>query len=306
MTYAQYGLVQAADYNSLTGGPTSTSANTFNAVWATGSGNAGYGQPALANVNVGATVFASDWANLVNNISNVASHQGSSITSVTAPVSGGKVTYLSAVPTNIQTIYSNRLNAQTLGSTTSVTTTRATTWLNSLTFTQTATFASANAARFFFNRGGQLKINCIGPGGTGVNLLFNTLSINVGTIVLSSPTGGTATIAGIAYNGVTKIGGSGSVQNIAVNYGFHALTSTPTEIFKQAFATGPGYYSGSFIQIKASLSGAVVTFDTIWDSVPNTYTINGCSTILTAQLPESLYVSNNWGTVTLAGSVTGS
>ena len=53
MTYAQFGLVQATDYNNLTGGPTSTTANTLNATWVTGSGNAGYGQTALANVAVG-------------------------------------------------------------------------------------------------------------------------------------------------------------------------------------------------------------------------------------------------------------
>lgn len=305
MTYAQYGLVQAADYNTLTGGPSSTAANTLNAVWATGASNAGYGQTALANVTSGTTVLASDWANLVNKTSNAASHQGSSITSVTAPISGGKVTYLSSVPTNLATIYTNRLNAATVGSTTSTTTTRATTWTDNLTFTQTATFSSANAARYFFNAGGQLKIYCVGPGGTGINLLFNTLATNIGTIVLSSPTGGTATIAGVNYNGVTKIGGGGSVQYIGTNYGFYALTSTPTEIFKQAMATGPGYYSGSFIQIKASLSGSVVTLQTIWDNVPNVLPVNGCSVGLTAQYPETAYLNASWGTVTLAGSVTG-
>ena len=104
MTYAQYGLVQAADYNALTGGPSSTTANTLNVTWATGTGNAGYGQTAEGNVAIGDSVTADKWANLVNKTSNSATHQGSTISSVSAPVAGGTVTYVSAIPTNLSTI----------------------------------------------------------------------------------------------------------------------------------------------------------------------------------------------------------
>lgn len=307
MTYAQYGLVQAADYNALTGGPTSTTTNTFNAVWAAGSGNAGYGQTALANVNIGDNVAASNWANLVNKTSNAASHQGSSITSVSAPVSGGSVTYLSAVPTNITTVYGNRLNAQTVGSTTANTATFGTTWTTALTFTHTATFANTDAARYFFNAGGQLKITCSHPTGAGVNLTLYNLASNVGTIALSSPVSGSITVAGTSYNGVTKVGGGGNSPTINTNYGYYALTGTPTQIFNQTASTGPAYYLATYIQINASLSGSVVTLTTIWDEVPDGYVVSsGSATTLTAQYPETTYLSNSWGTVTLAGSVTGS
>ena len=117
MSYAQFGLIQASDFNTLAGGNPTTTSGTINAVWATGGTNAGYGQTAVANVSAGGTVTASDWANVVNNTANSASHQGTSITSVTAPSSGGTVTYLSAVPTNLTTIYTSRLNAASQGST---------------------------------------------------------------------------------------------------------------------------------------------------------------------------------------------
>ena len=58
MSYAQFGLVQAADFNTLAGGNPTTTSGTLNAVWATGGTNAGYGQTAVANVAVGATVAA--------------------------------------------------------------------------------------------------------------------------------------------------------------------------------------------------------------------------------------------------------
>ena len=174
MTYAQYGSIQATDYNSLVGGNPVTSSGTLNAVWATGGTTAGYGQTALANVSVGGTVAATDWANLVNRTSNAASHQGSTITSVTAPATGGTITYLSAIPTNLTTIYTNRLNAATQGSTTANAVSTASTWSNAATFTHTITFSSGDAARYFFNGGGQLKITCSHANNTaGINLLLN-------------------------------------------------------------------------------------------------------------------------------------
>ena len=56
MTYAQYGTIQATDYNTLVGGDPTTTSGTLNAVWAIGGNDKGYGQTALGNVNVGAVV----------------------------------------------------------------------------------------------------------------------------------------------------------------------------------------------------------------------------------------------------------
>ena len=58
MSYAQYGTIQATDYNNLIGPATGSTANVLNTVWSTGSAAAGYGQTALANVTVGSTVSA--------------------------------------------------------------------------------------------------------------------------------------------------------------------------------------------------------------------------------------------------------
>lgn len=315
MTYAQFGTVQATDFNTLVGGNPTTTANTLNAVWATGGGTAGYGQTAVANVAEGQTVAATtQWANLVNNTSNAATHQGSSITAVTAPVAGGTITYLSAIPTNLTTIYSNRLNAASQGSTSANTVTTATTWSDKATWTHTATFANGDAARYFFNSGGQLKITMSHPSGTGINLLLSDLASNVGTVALSAPTTGTITISGTSYSGITKIGGGGNAPSpYLVNNGYYALTTANANVFLQTASTGPsGYLSTSVnIFIKSngtqgsnSDAGSVITIYTVWDEIPNGLTVSsGSAVTVTAQAPETTNLSNTWGTITLAGSV---
>ena len=317
MSYAQFGLIQATDFNTLVGGNPTATANTLNATWATGSGTAGYGQTAVANVTAGNTVLATSWNALVSNTASAASHQGSSITSVTAPVAGATVTYLSAVPTNLQTIYTNRLNAATQSGTSANTATRGTTWTTALTFTHTATFANGDAARYFFNSGGQLKMTVThANNAAGINLLFNNLCSNVGTVVLSAPSSGTANIVGTTYNGITKVGGGGNSPTISQNNGYYALTTSNANVFTQTASTGPSGYLSSFIRFIVKSNGTVgsngdagnvITISTVWDEVPDGLVVGtGSATTLTVVPPETGNIANTWGTITLAGSVTGS
>ena len=314
MTYAQFGTVQATDFNTLAGGNPTTTSGTLNAVWATGGGAAGYGQTALSNVTAGQTVAATtQWATLVANTSSAASHQGSSITAVTAPVAGGTITYLSAIPTNLTTIYTNRLNAATQGSTSANTATTAATWSDKATFTHTATFANGDAARYFFNSGGQLKITMSHPTGTGINLLLNNLASNVGTVVQSAPASGTISVAATSYNGITKVGGGGNAPTISQNSGYYAMTTANANVFYQTASTGPSGYLSTNINIfiksngtqgSNSDAGSVITIYTVWDEIPNGLTVaSGSAVTVTAQAPETTYLANSWGTITLAGSV---
>lgn len=313
MTYAQYGTVQAADYNTLVGGNPVTTSGTLNAVWATGGSTTGYGQTALANVAAGDSVTATQWANLVNRTASAATHQGSSITSVTAPVSGGTITYLSAIPTNLTTIYNNRLNAATQGSTSANAVTTASTWADKATWTHTATFANGDAARYFFNSGGQLKITMSHPNGTGINLLLNNLASNVGTVVMSAPSSGSITVAGTSYNGITRIGGGGNAPTISTNSGYYAMTTANANVYYQTASTGPSGYLSTNVNIfiksngtqgTNSDRGSVITIYTVWDEIPNGITVSSGSTVtVTAQAPETTNLANTWGTITLAGSV---
>jgi hypothetical protein len=316
MSYAQFGTIQAGDYNALVGAATGGTANVLNTVWSTGSSSAGYGQPAEANVAVGDTVTAAKWANLITKTSNLASHQSSSITSVTAPASGNTITYNANVVTNLQTTYVNKLNAVSQSGTSANTATYAPTWLNAITFTHTVTFANGDAARYFFNSGGQLAITCAHPAGTGINLLLNNLASNVGTVVLSSPTSGTATIASTSYNGVTKVGGGGSTPTISTNSGYYSWTTSNANAFYQTASTGPSGYLSTNINILVKTNGTqgsngdvgnVITISTVWDEIPNGLTVaTGSATTVTIRPPEVTYIANTWGTPSVTGTVTGS
>jgi hypothetical protein len=315
MSYAQFGSIQASDFNTLVGGNPTATANTLNATWAVGSAAAGYGQTAQANVSVGQTIGSSEWANLVNRTASAATHQGSSITSVTAPSAGGVITYLSAIPTNLQTIYTNRRNAATQSSTTSNAVVSGATWTSLATFTHTATFANGDAARYFFNSGGQLAITVSLANTTaGINLLLNQLCTNVGTVVLSSVTSGSATIAGTGYNGITKVGGGGNAPTISTNSGYYNLTTSNANVFYQTASTGPSGYLSTNINIFMKTNGTVgsngdvgnvVTIYTVWDEIPNGLTVGtGATTTLTVRPPEVTNLANTWGAISLAGSVT--
>lgn len=320
MSYSQNSKIEAADFNGLVGVPTTSTTGEFNTIWATGNGNRGYGQVAIPQVSANATIYPTDWANLTNRSTTAATHQGTTITAVTTAVQGGRINYTSAIPTNISSLTSARLNAIAQGTTITNTATAGTTWNSQLTFTHTVTFPSADQARYFFNAGGQIALNFSSPSGTGVTGLMNTLATACGTIVISAQNSGTATIAGTTYNGVTKIGGSGTPTTLSTNSGYYGLSTANTEIFKQ-FASGtPAGYLTSFISVYAKTNGTqgangdngtTVNIYTIWDEVPNGNTAFstvavGTATTVSLRPPSSTYLSNSWGTPTVSGTVTGS
>ena len=317
MSYAQNGLIEATDFNTLVGTNPDTGANKLNTTWATGGTTAGYGQTAVAQVAGGDTVIATgQWNALVANTASAAAHSGSSITAVTAPSSGGTVTYLSAIPTNLTTIYTNRRNAAAVGSTTTSTATRGTSWENGLTFTHTVTFANGDAARYFFNSGGQIKMTASHPTGSGINLLFSDLASNSGTVVQSAPNSGTVSIASVNYSGITRVGGGGNAPTVDANKGYFGLTTSNATVYTQTASSGPSGYLSSFIRYITKSNGtqgsngdtgSVVTIYTVFDEIPNELVANaGTAVTLTLQAPETTNLSASWGTPTLASSVTGS
>lgn len=324
MAYSKNSKIEAVDFNNIVGESNATTIGQLNTIWGVGNGNKGYGQVVVPTVGQGNVVQHADWANLVNKTSTVASHQGTAVTLVTPPDTGFVIEYIAAINTNITTISSARLNATAQGST-ETTTTSASTWSNQLTFTHTITFSSGgDAARYFFNAGGQIALTFSSPTGTGINALMSSLATACGTLVLSAPTAGTATIASTAYSGITKVGGSGTPDTLSTNSGYYALPTAPTTVtlFKQ-FASGtPSGYVGSYITVTASTNGtqgsngdngSVITITTVWDEVPNGLTVSsGTSVSVTVRPPRATtdspsgYLTKSWGTIAVSGSVTGS
>jgi hypothetical protein len=327
MTYSLGGLIQATDYN---GFASTTSGGNVNVIWGTGTTDAGYGQSTtLATVSAGGTVTATQWAGLVNRISSIASHQGTTITARTAPVAGNVIAVLSAVQTDLNNCYTNRGNAAASGSQftgwsgtsskTSGTGSGSTPW--TITFTHTVTWSSANAARYFFNGGGRIKWET-SKTSTGTladtewNDLANTL---VGDIFITGGTG-TQTIAGTPYTGTTKSGGSGTPNTLATTVGWYDLTTGDTLIYKQFADTSP--YTGQYIQINAKTagSGTQLVLTTTWvdpggsvagssDAITGGTATTGISfgtapaTVVTYFPPSSTYLTEaSWGTPTVAAT----
>ena len=301
MTYAVGGLIQATDINGLvrTGTP------NFNNIWSTGSTNSGYGQTALSTVVVGAKVAQSPWNELVTNIGKAATHQGTTITAITAPVTTNKIAFLSALSTNLSSINTSRLNAAAQGGTTTSVSTTTVAWNDKLTVTFTATFSSSDAIRYFFNAGGQIGINSSHPGGVAftVNKLISDLCSDAGTVWLSSPTAGTVSLAATAYSGVTKVGGANPAgATVSTNTGFYALSGTSTQIFRQTSDfVYHAYGTGTFMNISASTSGASLTIIVVYDEVPNGAVVTaGTSTTLTVRPPSAAQLTNSWGLPAIA------
>jgi hypothetical protein len=154
------------------------------------------------------------------------------------------------------------------------------------------------------------------PSGTGINLLFNNLASNVGTVVMSAPTSGSVSIAGLSYNGITKIGGGGNAPTISQNTGYYALTTANANVFTQTASTGPSGYLSSFIRFIVQSNGtqgsngdagSVITVHTIWDEIPDGLVVaSGSATTMTLTPPSTTNIANTWGAVTLTGTVTGS
>lgn len=326
MTYSSGGLIQATDYN----GFVSTTANAnVNDIWGTGATDKGYGQTALATVSAGGTVTATQWASLVNTISAMASHQGTTITSRAAPVVGDTITILNNLNTDLTQLTTNRGNAAASGtqftgwtgtsSKTTATGSGSSAW--TITFTHTVTFASANAARYFFNAGGLIKIE-FSKTSTGTeaddewNDLANTLC---GDIYIS---GGTSSqnIAGTNYTGTTKVGGTGTPSVLGANTGWFDLTTGDTQIYQQYADTPP--YTSQYIAVaaKSAGSGTQLVLTTTWydpggsgagstDQISGGTATTGISfgtapaTVVTYLPPSTTYLTNSWGTPTVVASV---
>jgi hypothetical protein len=320
MAYLAGGLIEATDYN----GFVSTNAANVNAVWGVGSTDSGWGQSDLATVSVGGLVTATQWSSLVNTISSMAGQTGTTVTSRTAPVAGNTIEILAALNTDITNITANRLNAVANGSqftgwtgTNSKTgTTSGATW--TITFTNTVTWSSAAAARYFFNAGGRIRIDvsktAVGAlGDPEWNDLANTLC---GDVFI---TGGTATqtIAGTNYTGTTRIGGTGSPSILATTTGWYDLTpgAAATVVYRQFADTAP--YTNNFIQhsIARSADSTQLIITTLWsasdgDPISGGTASSGATpgtaptTIVTYFPPSTTFLTNSWGTPTVAATTT--
>ena len=337
MTYSAGSTILAADYNGFVGPTASggTAGANLNDIWNVGSTDKGWGQTVVTNPSAGNTVTATQWATLVNNISTAASQTGTTITSRTPPVAGNTISILAALNTDLTNCTTNRGNAVAsgtqygtfTGTTSQVNPTGSgqTTW--TITFTHTVTFPSADAARYFWNAGGIVKLQ-YGKSSTGTDIDadWNTFAGQCGSINITGRVNSASqTIAGQAYTGTTRLGGTGGTETtLATTTGWYNLTGTPTTLFQLNNAASP--YTGEYIRTTATqTSTTVLTLVTTWFQPAVTAPATTCNisggtavtspatsigaataptTLVTYVPPSSTYLTTAaWGTPTIAASV---
>lgn len=255
MTYATGNPISASDFNTFARSTSIAAASAIDGqyaagfLWGVGYGDRGYGQTspsleaAVANLAIG-----QEWQNLRTVINNLAAWQGTSLTMLPPSTSFTAGNPIIPHPANTATsfadaltlVYNNRLNYQpgnTSLTTASSSTRLLTPWGSGLTGIAcefTINFASENAARFFFNTGGDLRVAMTGtPTSSPQNLawanLLNGLSI------------------AFKANTTTKLTSGTTVAGTANAIGYYQLTTAFQPIFDASNAGGGLYSANDFI-----------------------------------------------------------
>jgi hypothetical protein len=246
MAYTTGGTIQALDYNLLTwGGNTQVYNGTpdnLAEIWGVGNGPRGYGQDATAMsiVSAGGTVTATQWATFIQRLNLTLAHQSGAGARLASGsnigiVAGATIAAFANVSSAITTINTNA-NLWTAQGSTTVGTPIYTTFTAAdfaaftTVFNRTITFASGDAARYFFNAGGQ------------INWAFVTYNLN-----------GTARSGDVVTLFTTNLGG-GNIRGVNGT----AITGAGGTVGTN---TGRGYWQlTSSVQLAASITSTVSTY----------------------------------------------
>jgi hypothetical protein len=185
-------IITQAEYNNIR--------NKVIGVLGTGSGNSGYGQPLNSTaVALGTRVTINEYANLRFDIINAWVHQAGSAPSTVTVLEGGTIRF-SAVDAPVttydalaDTLIANRFSVGAGQSAVAIpaSSPRSRTWSGtggdiwnaSISCTIDVQWPSANAARFFFNSGGQIRITSSRSGGSSTtqNTQWTSILSSAGT-----------------------------------------------------------------------------------------------------------------------------
>lgn len=262
MAYTSGGLIQAQDYNFLawggnTTGTYSATVNNLAWVWGVGNGPRGYGQDVslISTLTAGTTVSATQWAGLVYTLNKALGHQSGAAGQLASGsnigiVAGATIAAFSNVSTSITTINTNA-NLWTAQGSTTVGTPIYTTFTAAdfsaftTVFTRTITFASGDAARYFFNAGGQINWDFV-----VYNLNGTARSGDVVTLFDTNLGGGN--IRGV--NG-TAITGAGGTVGTNSGKGYWQLTSSVQLV--ASITSTVATYTGDVANVNIRTNGTV-------------------------------------------------
>jgi hypothetical protein len=315
MTYSAGSTILAADYNGFAGGNLGANVSgELNTVWGGGNRSAGYGQNRVSNVTaVTDLVTATQWTTFINTLNAVRKHQdGVAFTNIGTVTAGATINANVLFSTNLTTAYTNRFGfgagagTTTTGSTyspnfTAVANTSAVTF----NITRTATFASADQARYFFNAGGQLNFVVISvTNGDGTNRSGSLVTLANTNFKSCKVLGG---------NSSGRTGTSGTLNANSTTSGYYAATTSNANIVSITSTTaaytndqlGFSYKTngaqGSYADNGTTMNLNLVLFSgaqspSYADDTIN-ITVNHRVDVI---YPETTFLSNTWGSVTIS------
>jgi hypothetical protein len=299
MAYQQGGLIEATDYNNLINGT-----NQLNTVWSVGNGDAGYGQTAISTVAATNTVTAAQWATLINALNGVRTHQSGSGSGISAVTAGQRIDHLSTLQTQVNSAYTNRAAFVAQGGTLTGVVDSTNPFNNSVAAyaairDTNITFASANAARYFFNAGGQINFFC-SASNNGINNPRNNTIVN-----MINEVGGLLAFRNYTNGGRAGLGGTIVTNN--TNFGYrNAVFNSATTLVDNNVA---GTYSGHDVQLQVfsqsndttnGANGNSFVFR-LYYSVPADDQFGGGFNIILSTradivFPSTAHLTNVWGT----------
>jgi len=245
MAIASGSLVLASDYNNIQ--------TTVSNIVGTGSGDKGYGNTVTSSQKTSSdTIDATDINQLYTDIQLAHTHQQGSASSLIAQVTNSDIIEANngvsfkgwtQYETAANLIETNRLTANSASMTATAqktTETLAAGWNGSRDQTVTITFASADARRYFFNSGGEIRITAsVASGGNTKSQDWATMCSSVGILKISE-------------GGITKTGASGTI------YGSYDEGTIPGSLTKIMDRYGSGNYAENYWQVDAANTSSTV------------------------------------------------
>lgn len=218
---------------------------------------------------------------------------------------GDLIEAITTMQTSITDIFNNRLEHIATATDSVENAAGGATWSSTSVHTINVQFASADAARYFFNAGGNIAITGALTGGTPAKTDGWDDGANNGILPESG-------IVALGPNSTTKAGGAGTINVdyfIGAAIGYYDLGVSPLQIFQQ-FPIAGGVYATNNITITAQTNGVqdvsgdagdLITFVvTLNDVVASGDPVDGTTTITaTVNYPATTYLSEaSWGLAT--------
>jgi len=324
MAYTQFDKILAAHYNTFVAGDGTfgivdhNTAN-INTVWGEGNNDKGYGQSTvLSQVPVGTVVSATQWSTMITRMLAAGDHQVTALGDMPgdggaggpAIIGGDLIVAITAMQNNVDDLFANRLNAIATAATQAEVASGSDPWPAESVHTINVQFTSGNAARYFFNAGGNIAITLERNGGAanGKNDSWDDGSSgaadhgilpNSGSIELSA-------------HGNVKSGGFGTLNTdyfIESAIGYYELGTSAIQTYQQ-FAIGGGVYGTNNAMIEVATNGTVgaagdngdlITFTvTMTDDAADPPSVDGTTLArATVNFPATTYLTEaSWGAVT--------